>query len=204
MKTRILFLSAMFLSLLFTSSPAFALTTSTTYAAVSCGRNGAALLTAGGETETIPLTVGWFGVTGLYNPPLEEQQAENSVTFEPTSTFPVYIRQGAAWTDRVFVYPPGNWPVTVIESATITPPSGAVNPETGNLLLPETWQTAATEVANHLYVAGFVLPAVYPNGSEVSTAVTATDACGSQTDAISNVLQVAGRPNWDFTVISTP
>ncbi|PWI56588.1 hypothetical protein BM613_12865, partial [Sulfoacidibacillus thermotolerans] len=156
MLTRVFFLSVSISSLL-VCSPAFALTTSSTYT-VGCASDGAALLTTGGKTEIIPLTVGWFGITGLYNPPRAEQQVENSVTFEPTSTFPVYIRQGAAWTDRVFVYPPGNWPVTVTESATITPPLGAVNPETGNLLTPQTWQTTATEVANHLYVAGFVLP----------------------------------------------
>ena len=168
---------------------AWAVSTNETYT-VSCGTGGSAVLTAhpSGQTSTIPLAVGWLGVTGLYNPPKAELQAENSATFVPTSDFPVYARRGSAFTTRVFVYPPGNWPVSLTESATM---NGV------------TWNAPVAALTAHLDVAGFELPKGQPNGSPLSISVTATDACGSVTQTWPDVVTLAGRPVWDFTTLGS-
>ena len=175
--------------------PAAAVTVNESYT-VSCGPNGSAVLTTtpSGQTSTIPLTIGWLGVTGLYNPPAKELQTENSRTFVPTSRFPVYARRGGAFTARVYVYPPGNWPATVTETATV----GATG-TTGAL----SWQAQGTPLTAHLYVAGFVLPKAPPNGSTLTLTVTATDACGSASQTWSDVVTLAGRPEWDFVTLGS-
>ena len=184
----LLFLTAG-LTMFLMSTPAWAVSTDETYS-VSCGTNGSAVLTANpsGQTSTIPLTVGWLGVTGLYNPPKAELQTENSGTFVPTSEFPVYARRGSAFTTRVFVYPPGNWPVTVTELATM---NGV------------TWSAPVAALTAHLDVAGFMLPKGQPNGSTLSISVTATDACGSVTQTWPDVVTLAGRPEWDFITLGS-
>ncbi|ACV57651.1 hypothetical protein [Alicyclobacillus acidocaldarius] len=169
-----------------------ALTVNQTYA-VSCGSNGSAVLTVnpGGQTSTIPLTIGWFGVTGLLDPPTQELQVENSNTFLPTSQFPVYARAGSAFTTRVFVYPPGNWPVTVTETASMATSNGTIS-----------WTAQTIQVAPHLYVAGFVLPKA-ANGDTVNITVTATDSCGSASQTWTDVVTLAGKPEWQLIHLSS-
>ncbi|MCL6488413.1 MAG: hypothetical protein K6T76_05690 [Alicyclobacillus mali] len=170
---------------------AHALTVNQTYT-VSCGSNGSAVLTVnpGGQTSTIPLTIGWLGVTGLLDPPLQELQAENSNTFLPTSQFPVYARAGSAFTTRVFVYSPGNWPVTVTETASMATSGGTIS-----------WTAQTIQVAPHLYVAGFVLPKA-ANGNTVNITVTATDSCGSASQTWTDVVTLAGKPEWQLIHLS--
>jgi len=169
-----------------------ALTVSQTYT-VSCGSNGSAVLTVNpsGQTSTIPLTIGWLGVTGLLDPPTQELQVENSNTFLPTSQFPVYARAGSAFTTRVFVYPPGNWPVTVTETASMTTSSGTIS-----------WTAQTIQVAPHLYVAGFVLPKA-ANGNTITLTVTATDSCGSASQTWTDVVTLAGKPEWQLIHLSS-
>jgi len=169
-----------------------ALTVSQTYT-VSCGSNGSALLTVepGGETSTIPLTIGWLGVTGLLDPPTQELEAENSSTFLPTSQFPVYARAGSAFTTRVFVYAPGNWPVTVTETASMATSNGTIS-----------WTAQTVQVAPHLYVAGFVLPKA-ANGNTINLTVSATDSCGSVSQTWTDVITLAGKPEWQLIHLSS-
>jgi hypothetical protein len=176
---------------------------------VSCdpSGDGGAILTEylNGEnvgSTTIPLVIGQLQISGVYAPPLQEMQIENSQTFVPTSTFPVYVRPDGAFNTRLPVTAPGHWPVTVTELATITPPNGATDPSTGEVLQPETWSETGQEVGqSNLYVAAFGLPKEYPDDSMLSISITVTDSCGGQTVNIPNLVTLADLPVWDLTTL---